>query len=177
MIDAQVQWKGGLSTFSASTSVLHAIRGGIAGALGIPMAHIAQVELTEWDERLVIEYHLKVHKNEKPMVVRTLMSPGFGSTIFENMVLKHQKLLSDQTVRAALSTLKISDLKHGGTIVPPPSTPGFEVFMSVMGVVAFIALFNCASSKRDDEVHSTSIGMEKRNRSLAEYDDMPVAIP
>jgi hypothetical protein len=43
MIDAQVNWQGGLSTFSASTAVLHAIRQGISSALRIPMAHIAQV--------------------------------------------------------------------------------------------------------------------------------------
>jgi hypothetical protein len=55
MIDAQVQWKGGLSTFSASTSVLHAIRGGIAGALGIPMAHIAQVTSTHSAQQKIFD--------------------------------------------------------------------------------------------------------------------------
>ena len=127
-----------------------------------------QVEVTEWDKKLVIEYHLKVsemmryrsltlaslkvHENEKPLIERTLRAPGFGAIIFDNILQKHQKLLSDQTVRSALSTLKISGLKHGGKIVPPPSAPGFEVLMSVMGVVAFIALFNCASGKSEVEV-------------------------
>eukprot|EP00935_MAST-01C_sp_MAST-1C-sp1_P001532 g1532.t1 len=178
MIDAQVNWKGGLSSFSASTPVLHAIRQGIAAAVRIPMAHIAQVELTEWDERLVIEYHLKVHENEKALVERTLTAPGFGATIFDNIVLHHQKMLGDSTIRAALSTLKISGVKHGGQIAAPDDSPGIELLISVLAVVAFIGAFHCMVGKSEAQVVSHSIGMEKRNRSMAEYpDDTPVSIP
>jgi hypothetical protein len=176
VFQVQVRWKGGLSTFSASDMILNLIREGLADTLGVSKVHVAQMDITEWDDRFMIDYHIKVHKSEKSRVMNTLSSPQIGEKVFGSLQEKDPQTLQglDFTVVDALSTLTISSVQKGGAIAEPDGTVDMKLILSVFAVVSLFAVIAAQMQSGEKGIQELSIGIAKRNRSFAEQEMSPI---
>jgi hypothetical protein len=176
IFQVQVKWKGGLSTFSASDEVLRLIREGVADTLGISKVHVAQMDITEWDDRFLIDYHVKVHKSEKTRVEHELGSPRIGEKVFNSLRQNDPQAVKglNFAVVDALSKLTISSVKQGGAIAEPNGSIDMRLILSVFAVVSFFAVIASSLQSGEKGTQELAVGIEKRNRSFAEQEMTPI---